>query len=221
MGRRQHRKDMPRASPRRKTQRRQPRDATPAARLERRERLLRIFSNVRARHSGRGPGNQQDGPVCLVAPPMLEAALGYEGHARFVLFHATAGGVALQWHDGRQQGRGWRPAWRLFVEHPAVRDRLQVRLYGQSLAEGKRGLVLDRQQRLLYVVDADHAAPFVQACAVQHPEPVPRGSRWHDAPSAERERVLRAYLDREWRRLEQAGARAARRDHLLQVLRRH
>jgi hypothetical protein len=221
MGRRQHRQDVSRAGSRQKQQRRQLRDAPPAARLERRDRLLRIFRKARALHDGREEGEQQGGLVCLVAPPMLEAALGYEGSARFVLFHATAGGVALQWHDGRQQGRGWWPAWQLFVEHPAVRDRLRPLLYGRSLTNGERGLVLDRLRRLLHVVDTDQAVQLVQAGTAQYPAPVLRGSRWRGTPSAECERSLRAYLDREWRRLEQAGARLARRDHLLHVLRRH
>ena len=45
-------------------------------------------------------------PLLLPVPPMLEAALGYPGTARYVAFYWLPGGDELMWDDGWSSADG-------------------------------------------------------------------------------------------------------------------
>lgn len=73
---------------------------------------------------GEWPGRPAPaGPVRLPLPPMLLAAVGYEGGARYVALRWWGGGGGdVLWSDGSTTATGWWPAWRLLVhEHPLGR----------------------------------------------------------------------------------------------------
>lgn len=86
-------------------------------------------------------------------PPDLETVLGYEGQQRWVGFWWEPAGDELAWSDGASStvGADW-AAWQLWTEHPRVAPALDGYDFGSSDADGRHMLLLDREERAVYVV---------------------------------------------------------------------
>lgn len=119
----------------------------------------------------------------IPVPPMLEAALGYSGDRRYVAFHecrVTTLGLFIA--DAYHKWPGVEAGWSLFCKHPAVARILEIlRLdlkrsipimrwdewiaMGDSareqLGSKTRCLVLDRQDRRLYVGTCPNVTLFL------------------------------------------------------------
>lgn len=103
----------------------------------------------------------------LAVPPMLEAALGYEGPAQWV-------GFFWQYDDARAyDGRFDLPAdwyaWRVFTEHMAMSVVLAPYDFGGE-DEGTHLLLLDRGDRRLYAAPTAAAQVFLAAQWTPHGE---------------------------------------------------
>lgn len=96
----------------------------------------------------------------LEVPPMLEAALGYEGPARWVGFFWQYDDARA--HDGRFDLPADWYAWRVFTEHLTVMAVLAPFDFGGGI-EGTHMLLLDRADRRLYAVATATALPFLAA----------------------------------------------------------
>jgi hypothetical protein len=98
----------------------------------------------------------------IPVPPMLEEALGYSGKSRYVAFYWEAAGDELVWEDGRAKliGANW-PAWLIFVRHCRVARHLAPYQLGSSESEAAHKLLLDRQERTLYVGERKQVARFL------------------------------------------------------------
>jgi len=100
-------------------------------------------------------------------PPMLEKAIGYHGEARFVSFHWTPGGGEADYDDGQRAGTGEWQGYLAYVQHPTVHLLLAQYDLGSSDSEAQHTLILDRQERKLYVASVKDARTFL---AQQWPE---------------------------------------------------
>ena len=99
----------------------------------------------------------------LGVPPMLEAALGYDGPARWAAFWWEPCGDEARWSDGRvTAGADWY-AWRTFVEHPPIQASLAAYELGSSETPATHTLLLDRDERRLFVAPIAVAAAFLAA----------------------------------------------------------
>jgi len=58
--------------------------------------------------------------LTLPVPPMLEAALGYPGTARYVAFYWIPAGDELLWDEGWRSADGAWQGWLTFTRHPRV-----------------------------------------------------------------------------------------------------
>jgi hypothetical protein len=96
-------------------------------------------------------------------PPMLEAAVGYPGAARFVALYWTPFGDEAVYDDGAQSGDGSGVAYQGFVHHPAVAHHLTPYELGSSDQEARHWLLLDRRARRLYVGPRTDVAVVVRA----------------------------------------------------------
>lgn len=84
--------------------------------------------------------------VQLPVPPMLEAALGYAGEARYVAFYWGAGDE-VYWDTGWSSADGEWQGWLAFVRHPRVAPALVPYHFGDSDTPATHWLVLDRETR--------------------------------------------------------------------------
>ncbi len=130
-------------------------------------------------------------PLTAPVPPQFEGALGYEGDARYVAFYWQPVGDELMCDDGQVAADGNWWAWIDFVNHPAVyhhlllpcprcrgvgttnqlenepctvcdgAGRLPLNL-GNSDEEATHWLILDRQERKLYVAPVATGRRFLQ-----------------------------------------------------------
>jgi len=100
-------------------------------------------------------------------PPMLEKAIGYHGEARFVSFHWTPGGDEADYDDGQRAGTGEWQGYLAYIQHPTVHPLLAHYDLGSSDSEAHHSLILDRQERKLYVASVKEARKFL---AQQWPE---------------------------------------------------
>ena len=96
----------------------------------------------------------------LPVPPMLEAALGYEGPARWVGFFWQYDDARA--HDGRFDLPADWYAWRVFTEHLAVMAVLTPFNFGSEV-KGTHILLLDRADRRLYAAATATALAFLTA----------------------------------------------------------
>ena len=103
-------------------------------------------------------------------PPMLEQAIGYEGEARFVSFYWTPGGDEADYDDGQRTGTGNWQGYLAFVQHPTVHPELAQYQLGSSDSEAQHRLILDRQERKLYVASMKDAQRLL---ALQWPKTEP------------------------------------------------
>jgi hypothetical protein len=96
----------------------------------------------------------------IPVPPQLEQALGYEHKARFVAFYWEAGDESY-YDDGRVSGTGEWNGYLTFVRHPAIEPTLRPYHLGDSETEAHHWLLLDRQERALYVAPVRQANRFL------------------------------------------------------------
>src|SRR5947208_12955448 len=94
----------------------------------------------------------------LGVPPMLEAALGYDGPARWVGFWWESCGDEARWRDGRVAADADWYAYRTFVEHPPIQAALAAYELGSSETPPSHTLLLDRDTRRLFVAPTAMAA---------------------------------------------------------------
>jgi hypothetical protein len=92
---------------------------------------------------------------------MLAQAIGYEGQARFIAFYWGSGDEAY-YDDGRSSATGEWEAYLAFVQHPTIEPALRPYHLGDSDSEATHELVLDREERKLYVGTARAVNRFLQ-----------------------------------------------------------
>ena len=102
------------------------------------------------------------------APLMLEAALGYPGHAAKVAFSPDHVHRTLSWWDRWDSGTGSWENWCTFLRYLNVRSSWSCRsVWEQDTPEAQTWLVLDRQTRRLYTGTKTHARRYLrQDCIV-------------------------------------------------------
>jgi hypothetical protein len=101
-------------------------------------------------------------------PPGLDAAIGYRGEARWVIFHWERCGDESFYNDGRIAGTGFPWPYLAFIRHPAVAPEIAPFAFGSSDSEAKECLLLDRGEQVLYAVPVWPARQFL---VQQHPPP--------------------------------------------------
>jgi hypothetical protein len=113
--------------------------------------------------------------INIPVPPMLEQALGYEGQHRYVAFWWEPAGDELAWDDGQSGvvGANWH-AWLTYVQHHGVAQYLSPYDLGNSDEPAQHWLLLDRQNRALYVGQREHVARFLAQHAPSAPAITPR-----------------------------------------------
>jgi hypothetical protein len=108
-------------------------------------------------------------------PDVFERALGYSGDARYLLVYWEPAGDELMWDDGQRATCGEWQSYLLFIHHPRIAPALHTYTFGGSDAPARDGLVLDRQERVLYAGPIREARRLVQD---QHsPRPSQHGWR--------------------------------------------
>jgi len=85
--------------------------------------------------------------LSVPVPPMLEAALGYAGTARYVAFYWIPAGDELLWNEGWQSADGAWQGWLTFTRHPRVAPALAPYEFGDSDTPATHWLLLDREAR--------------------------------------------------------------------------
>ena len=104
----------------------------------------------------------------LTVPPMLEAAMGYAGPARWVGFYWQYDDARA--HDGRFDLPADWYAWRVFTEHLIVTVALAPYDFGGEVGKGTHLLLLDRGNRQLYAVPSAGALAFLNSQWTPHGE---------------------------------------------------
>ena len=94
-------------------------------------------------------------------PPMLEAAVGYGGQARFFGIYWGAGDESYH-DDGRRSGTGNPHAYLAFVRHPAVALELSGVNLGSSDDDAEYLLIIDRRDRRAFVTPTAEARRFLR-----------------------------------------------------------
>jgi hypothetical protein len=112
--------------------------------------------------------------INIPVPSMLEQALGYEGQHRYVAFWWEPAGDELAWDDGQSGvvGANWH-AWLTYVQHPHITPYLEPYELGSSDEPAQHWLLLDRQERVLYVGTVNDAASFLAQHAPSAPAITP------------------------------------------------
>jgi hypothetical protein len=113
-------------------------------------------------------------PLDAPVPPMLEAAIGYDGDARWVAFYWQPAGDEACWDDGRASlcGANW-PAYLAYTRHPAVWPHLALYDFGSSDEPARHWLVLDRRERRLYAAPRKVAGASLRQQERQEPTALP------------------------------------------------
>jgi hypothetical protein len=93
----------------------------------------------------------------IPVPPMLEQAIGYDGEGRWVAFYWMPGGDEVIYDDGRFSTDGTWQAYLLYVQHATVAPHLAAYNLGNSDQEAEHYLLLDRQERRMYVATIEEA----------------------------------------------------------------
>jgi hypothetical protein len=106
--------------------------------------------------------------LSVPVPPGLARAIGYRGEARWVALHWEPCGDESFYDDGRSSGTGSPWAYLAFVRHPVVAPVIAPYDLGSSDSEARECLVLDRGEKVLYVVPIRSARQFL---VQQHPPP--------------------------------------------------
>jgi hypothetical protein len=100
-------------------------------------------------------------PIMVPVPPMLEKAIGYSGFAQFVSFYWEPGRNEALYHDGQRGGTGKWQGYITFLEHETVSPYITQYDFGSSECEAKHVLILDREERKLYVAERKVATAFL------------------------------------------------------------
>lgn len=85
--------------------------------------------------------------LTIPVPPMLEAALGYPGTARYVAFYWIPAGDELMWDEGWRSTVGAWQGWLVFTRHPWVAPALVSYNFGDSDTSATHWFLLDRETR--------------------------------------------------------------------------
>ena len=101
-------------------------------------------------------------PVEMPVPPMLEAAIGYDGNDRYVAFYWTPFGDEIMWDTGWSSAAGQWAAWLIFVRHPRIAPALSPYNLGGSDQQAAHWLLLDRHDRTLAVGLANDVHTFLR-----------------------------------------------------------
>jgi tetratricopeptide (TPR) repeat protein len=155
----------------------------------------------------------------IPAPPNLEIALGYPGNERYVAFHeyrVTTAGFFLE--DADQKWPGVEAGWSLFCRHPAVARVLEalrldfkrtvpIMAWDEWIAlppsrrdeywAKTRYLVLDRQERVLYVSTHPSMKLFLTVESAARAPDFDDGEEEDEIPDEELEARLQPTLDEE------------------------
>ena len=100
-------------------------------------------------------------PLIAPVPPMLEKAIGYNGEARFVSFRWTPGGDEADYDDGQRGGTGNWQGFLAYTHHPIISPLISDYDLGSSEAQAKHTLILDRNERKLYVATVKETDAFL------------------------------------------------------------
>lgn len=100
-------------------------------------------------------------PLLCPVPPLLEKAIGYTHDARFVSFHWIPGGDEAYFDDGRAGGTGNWQGFLAYIHHPVIRPLLHGYDLGSSDSEAAHCLILDRNERKLYVATVKDTERFL------------------------------------------------------------
>jgi hypothetical protein len=105
-----------------------------------------------------------------LVPPMLEEAIGYGttfmGNLpmmRYVAFYWERCGDEVIFDDGATSATGNWHQFLLYVQHRRIRPHLRTYDFGSSEDEPVHYLILDRDERKLFVAPTDLAGAFLQA----------------------------------------------------------
>jgi hypothetical protein len=90
-------------------------------------------------------------PITAPVPPMLEKAIGYSGFAHFVSFYWTFKEDRAYYFDGMVGSTGEDHAYLEYIQHPEIKQLLTDYHLGDSKNEAQHALILDREERKLYV----------------------------------------------------------------------
>jgi hypothetical protein len=124
---------------------------------------------------------------------MLEAALGYEGTARYVAFYWIPAGDELRWDDGWSSADGAWAGWLQWTCHPRVAPHLRPFHFGDSDTPATHWLLLDREAR---TCTAGPARAVQRALRTRNP--APEAPAW---PGLEGEEPLPALTEEDWQAL--------------------
>lgn len=100
-------------------------------------------------------------PLLCPVPPMLEQALGYTHKARFVSFYWIPGGDEASYDDGQRGGTGNWQGFLAYIHHPVISSLLHGYDLGSSDNEAAHCLILDRDERKLYVATVKDTERFL------------------------------------------------------------
>lgn len=113
--------------------------------------------------------------INLPVPPMLEAALGYNGHMRYVAFYWDAEADTVRYDDGATDEEADFEAFDLMVLHEKTAPALAEYDLGSDGEIPRHFLLLDRRERALY------AGRIAQISETMRPGGVVNNEMWEPA----------------------------------------
>src|SRR4051812_8423338 len=99
----------------------------------------------------------------LPVPPTFEAALCYEGEARYVRMYWELCGDEPMYDDGHIIADASWDGFLGFVDHPHIAPYLRFYHLGSSDSPARHCLILDRQERAFSIASISEAVRFVRA----------------------------------------------------------
>jgi hypothetical protein len=129
-------------------------------------------------------------PLAIPVPPQLEAVVGYTGDARWFGLSWTCLGDTVLYDDGKSSGTGHGWGYLGFVRHPSVAPHLRDLDLGSSEQDGRQRLVIDRQERRVFVADATEARSFLRVQFPVEEEVELTAEQWAEVVEEIRQRML-------------------------------